>query len=329
MGKTFLLFIPLFLFFVSCQTEIDITLPDYHDKLVVEGTIETGKPAMVILSTSMPYFSEYDLGFSEEDIALYIAMLLTNPDTLPILLADKYITNAKVTVTSSKGESEVLKFGFTLDAPLFFAYIGENLIGEENTEYTLHIDWDNKEYSAKTTIPHTFSPDSIWFHGINDTIATLRMLLNDNVATNDNYQFKVKLESEKVTDRLWAYTMPIVFDDKTFNGLEFNYELLRAIPSTLFAGSLSDEDRSEYYRHYYKLGDKVTISAGLIDHTSYRFWSTAMAEIAFGQNPFMSPAPIEGNITCSTGEKVLGAWCGYATSVRVMEFTQAPSKPTP
>lgn len=310
----------LLLLIVSCQTEIDITLPEYYDKLVVEGYIETGKPPMVILSKSMPYFSEYELGFSEEDLATYIALLLTNPDTLPTLLADKYITNAKVTVTSSKGETEELKFGFTLDAPLFFAYLGENIIGEENTEYTLNIDWDNKEYSAKTTIPNHFQPDSIWFYEINDSTASLRIIIKDDPVTQDNYQFRVKLKSDKINDRLWAYTLPLVFDDKTFNGLDFNYELLRALPSTLFSGDMTDEEKQEYYRAYYKLGDKVTISSALMDQASYRFWATAMVEITFGQNPFMNPAPIETNISCSTGEKVLGAWCGFATSIETMVF---------
>ncbi|MDL2296564.1 DUF4249 domain-containing protein [Bacteroidales bacterium OttesenSCG-928-C03] len=306
--------------FISCQTEIDITLPDYHDKLVVEGCIETGQPAMVILSKSMPYFSEYSLGVSDEDLQYYIQMLLTNPDTLPELLGDKFITNAKVTVTSDKGESEELKFRFSLDAPLFFAYMGEQVIGEENTKYTLKIDWDNKEYEAVTTIPHTFRPDSMWFHEINDSVATLRIILNDNAATADNYQFKVKVRSEKLNDRIWAYSAPVVFDDKTFNGLTFNFELLRAVVSQLFAGGLSDEERSEYYRPYYRLNDKVIVSSTLMDRNAYRFWSTIGSEIMFGQNPFMSPPPIENNITCNTGEKALGAWCGFASTVDTLTF---------
>lgn len=315
----FTLLFPLF-FLVSCQTEIDITLPDYQDKLVVEGYIETGKPPMVILSKSMPYFSEYDFAVSDDDLAFYIAMLLTNPDTLSTLLGDKFITNAKITVTSSKGESEELKFGFTPEAPLFFAYMGENIIGEEHTEYDLKIEWDNKEYEAKTTIPQCFRPDSMWFFAMNDTISTLRIIINDNPATQDNYQFKVKVNSEKLNDRIWVYTVPSVFDDKTFNGLTFNFELLRASPSSLFVGGMSDEERSEYYRPYYRAGDKVTVSSTLMDHTSYRFWATAGSEITFGQNPFMSPPPIESNIYCSTGEKVLGAWCGFATTIDTLVF---------
>lgn len=38
----------------GCQREIDLDLPDYQPKLVVEGTIENGSPAMVMLSRSIP-----------------------------------------------------------------------------------------------------------------------------------------------------------------------------------------------------------------------------------------------------------------------------------
>ena len=48
----------LFVLCCGCQREIDLELPDYQPKLVIEGTIENGAPAMVMLSKSIPYFSE-------------------------------------------------------------------------------------------------------------------------------------------------------------------------------------------------------------------------------------------------------------------------------
>ena len=45
----------------ACQREIELDLPDYQSKLVIEGVIETGSPAVVMLSKSIPYFSEINL----------------------------------------------------------------------------------------------------------------------------------------------------------------------------------------------------------------------------------------------------------------------------
>ena len=42
--------------FSSCQKEIEVDIPDYDRKIVIEGRIENGSPAMVIVSRSVPYF---------------------------------------------------------------------------------------------------------------------------------------------------------------------------------------------------------------------------------------------------------------------------------
>ena len=52
----------------ACQREIDMKLPEYQPKLVIEGSIETGSPAMVMLSKSIPYFSEINLGTLMNDV---------------------------------------------------------------------------------------------------------------------------------------------------------------------------------------------------------------------------------------------------------------------
>ena len=43
--------------FLSCQKEIEVDIPDYERKIVIEGSIENGSPAMVLVSKSVRYFS--------------------------------------------------------------------------------------------------------------------------------------------------------------------------------------------------------------------------------------------------------------------------------
>lgn len=293
----------LFFLFSSCETDIDIELPDYESKLVIEGYIENGQPPVVMLTKSMSYFSTID------------------PEAL---ISEILVRDAKVTVTSGSGESETLLFGIDPEAPLYCSYKGRNP-GRSNETYTLTVEWDDKIYTATTSILEPFDIDSIWFAkgSSEDTIATIRLLLPDNPATRDYYQFFVKIQhGNMLTDRLWAYTLPLVFDDATFNGIEFSYEILRGTPSTIFAATLSDEERRSYYRAYYMVGDTVHVKYALMDYDSYRFWMTAMSDITFGQNIFMSPPPIESNIICNTGEAVRGVWCGYASQTKTLIFTQ-------
>ena len=303
MMKKILLYFTLILF-VACETDIDIELPEYQNKLVVEGYIENDEYAKVVITKSLPYFSTINF---------------------ETLFTDLIVNDAKVTITSGKGESEVLEFTIDPESPLYFSYQGRSLKGECNESYTLTIEWNDKIFTANTSIPETFDLDSIWIEHFveTDTLGSVRMILTDNPAKRDYYQFKVKIHhGEKLRDRLWAYCLPLVFDDATFNGINFTYEIVRASPSTLHATLLSDEEKETYYRSHFEVGDTILIKHSLMDHDSYRFWITAMNEITFGQNVFMSPPPIQSNIKCNTGEKVLGVWCGFASKTDVLIFSK-------
>lgn len=281
--------------YTGCQSEIEVDLPDYDSKLVIEGTIENGEPAVVFLSKSIPYFSTMDLNH----------------------LMDVLITDAEVYVTSSDGESERLQFQLYPDAPLFMAFVSQHLRGKENTSYTLTVRYDGKEYTAVTTIPHTFDLDSIWFDCpsdlINtDTIKTIRLQMTDNPNETNFYGFKLKVACPKFTDRLWISSVPIVFDDKTFNGCTFNYELERFGITSFMTIGMDEHQLTDYNRITFRPGDTVYVKHSLMDYNTYQFMMTGGNDAIMGSNPFTNPAPVASNIQ---GENVLGAWCGFASKV--------------
>jgi len=285
-----------FVLFFSCQTEIEVTVPDYYNKIVVEGYIENGEYPMVSLYRSAPYFSTMSLDYLMDSII---------------------ITNAKVFVTSSKGETQELVLMPSMQAPLFVAYMGFGFKGELNTSYTLRIEWNDKVYSSETSILKTFDLDSVYFtppfgETKIDSTANLRIAMKDDGAPDNYYQFKVKIHCEQFQDRLWVFTIPCAFDNSPFSGVSFNYEIMRGTPSSLFLPEMTDKERHNYYRMNYKIGDTVYMKYAMLDKASFRFWQSAGGEITFGQNPFMSPNPVISNIKCNTGEKCLGVWCGSA-----------------
>lgn len=284
------------LFFSSCQKEISVDLPDYDKKLVVEGSIVNGEHPVVILSRSISYLSNI------------------NVDTL---INNILVNDAVVTVTSSKGEVEVLDYRLSSESPIGFAYVGTKILGETGVDYQLKIEWRGQTFSSKTSVLQPFDLDSSWlaYHG--DSSATIRILWSDNPSQKNYYQFCVKVHGLKLTDKQWVTSIPVVFDDATFNGQTFNYEIMRGNPSALFTPNLSRDELSEYMRMTFRPGDTVFMRYSAIDYNSYRFYSTAGADIMFGQNPFLSPAPIVGNIQ---GENVLGVWCGYACKIDTLVF---------
>lgn len=282
--------------FIGCQQEIEVDLPDYEPKMVVEGTIENGKPAMVILSKSISYFAHIDLNY---------------------LLNNVFIRDAEVYVTSSDGEMERLTFQYCADSPILFAYCGNNIRGKENTSYTLTINYDGQTYKATTTIPQTFDLEKLWFSTISeyinaDTMRTIRIQMTDNPAEENYYTFQLKVSCPSFKDRLWVCTVPIAFDDRSINGITFNYELERYGYSTMFSYMMSEEERQAQRRITFRPGDTVYVKHSQMDYNSYRFMVTGGSEAIIGTNPFTNPAPVISNIE---GENALGAWCGFASKI--------------
>lgn len=280
----------------ACETAIEVELPPYEPKLVIEGTIENDKPAVVFLSKSIPYFSEIDLDYLLNNVA---------------------VLDAEVTVTASDGESEQLTFQYYPEATLSFAFVSNHLRGKENTAYTLTVKYKGETYTAQTTIPHTFTIDSAWFDSPSellfaDTMRTLRILLTDNPSETNYYSFKTKVACPQFTDRTWVSSLPLAFDDKAFNGCTFNYEIERYGVSSLFAASLPEEEQNAQKRLTFRPGDTVYLKSSLMDYNSYRFMMTGGNEAIMGSNPFTNPAPVISNIQ---GNNVLGSWCGFASTI--------------
>jgi hypothetical protein len=287
------------LLFQSCQSEIEVDLPAYKSKLVVEGYIENGKPPRVMLTRSVPFFQHLDMDYIMDNVL---------------------IMDAVVMVFAEDGEAERLTFMTCDDSPYKYAYVGR-LPGRENMRYDLVIEWNGKTYTSSTSILHTFDLDSIGFYNesnlMGDIRKTIRVLLSDNPEEMNFYQFFVKVHCKTIHDRVWVSTLPVAFDDATFNGLTFNYEVLRANPSAFFMPLMTEEEQKEYFRVSYRPGDTVYVKYGLIDYDSYQFWNTGGNNASLGQNPFTNPTPTISNIH---GEDVTGVWCGYASKTEKLIY---------
>lgn len=281
----------------GCQREIDMKLPDYEPKLVIEGSIETGAPAMVMLSKSIPYFSEINL---------------------ETLMGDVFVTGdqARVFVTSETGETEELVWQINPEAPYYTAFMGRSVIGREQTHYTLTVEYDGQTYTAETYIPKTFDLDSIGFDQsseiLDDTMATVRVLMTDDPGEVNYYAFFCKIHSPKLNDRLWVCNMPVAFDDRVLNGLTFNYEVARYGYSVMMRDLLPEEEQENFSRMTFRPGDTVYVKHTQIDHHTYLYLLSAGTEAAYGSNPFTNPLPAVSNFN---SDRVLGHWSGYAAKI--------------
>lgn len=277
----------LFIFLLtSCEKEIHIDLPEAKSKIVVEGSIEAGEFAKVILTKNSPYFAKVD----------------------SITLINMLITNAIVTVGDGTiSEQLVLTINQNYFPPL--VYQGSKLKGEVGKTYFLNITVGNIHLSAQTTIPQPIPLDSVWFSsepGKGDTLGLIWAKFTDPPERGNNYRiFTQRLGKDRKFIPLWGS----VTDDSYFNGKTFVFSMFRGLES------LSDQDYIEKNRAelgYFKVGDTVIIKNCVIDKAHFDFWSTYETEVFSGGNPFGTPVKIKSNIN---GDG-LGIWGGYSPSFR-------------
>lgn len=282
---------------LGCQREIDLQLPEYQPKLVVEGTIENGSPAIVLITRSIPYFAEINFSSLMNDV---------------IVTGNK----ARVFVTSETGESEELFWDVTSAATYYVAFMGSKVIGREDTHYTLRVEYDGKTYTAETYIPKTFDLDTIGFDQsaevLNEKQATIRMAMTDNGDEENYYAFFCKVRCPSLRDRLWVSGFPVAFDDRTFNGLTFNYEMTRIGYSKLLAALLTNEEQESFVRRTFRYGDTVYVKHSQIDYHTYKYLLSAGTEAVYGGNPFTNPLPAVSNFD---SDEVLGHWSGLASKI--------------
>src|SRR3954468_16265325 len=106
MKNYFWISVVLISLFTSCEEDIHVNLPQSDKKIVIEGEIENGKPAQVIITRTIPLFS---------------STASTNPSDFYVLDAKVYVSNGVITDT----------LALTIDSSsaLGVVYKGNTIIG--------------------------------------------------------------------------------------------------------------------------------------------------------------------------------------------------------
>ena len=280
----FLLFIIISIFFISCEKDIDLKLDVSQPSLVVEGTIENGRPPIIILSKSLDYFSKIT----------------------PALLSSSFVRNASVVVkngnTDFRLQEDSLK---TTTGNTIYFYTSNTLIGQLKQSYSLTIKESGNTYTASTTIPETTRKiDSLWWD---------KVLLSKD--SNDSKIFIKATDKPGLGDCIRFFTsinkgpfLPgfnSVFDDAIIDGKSYTVAIDKGI----------DKNADfEPGNSFFKRGDTVTIKLCNIDRTTYDFWRTFEFNFQSIGNPFSGPTKILSNISGNA----IGYFGGYAAQYRTV-----------
>ena len=259
----------------SCN-ESSFELPDYKNKVVVDGWIEQGAFSQVILTLSAPYFSDID----------------------SVSLRELVITQAKVTVANSTTEEILtLRPNDAYFPP--YVYQGTEIKGEVGETYTLTIDYRGDKITAITTIPELTTLDSVWFELDQnldaDTAGFMWIRFNERLFEKNYYRIYTQRKS---IDTKYVPTYFPNIDDKFFTEEIMELKLLR--------GNENPLDKEDVL--HFNVKDTVKIKFCSIDKETYDFWETFQKELFNVGNPLAaSNSQIKSNINNG-----LGVWGGYA-----------------
>lgn len=273
---TFVLAIVILLLAASCRKDVKVKLPEYQQKLVVEGSIETGGTAIVLLSWSVPYFGEFDFSQPEKT----------------------FVKGALVTITDGTFTDTLTE----IDPSTGYIYLGSKLYGQQGKTYYLTVTVDGKSYTANSTILTPAPLDSLYFKGEEDSLGLMWQRFSEPAGYGDCYRWFAKRLGRDV---FYAAPWASAFDDKFIDGKSFEFAYDRGPQPNQV-----QEFRDDPERGLYKRGDTVVVKLCKMGRKEYDFWNTYYQNKASNSNPFSAPANVKG--TFDDSRNVFGAFVAYA-----------------
>jgi hypothetical protein len=281
----------------SCTKEVKIDIPGFREDLVIDGRIETGQPAIVLLSTSANIYAPTNL-------EAYINGFISDAT---VIISDGVNTDTLVTLCTNNlppGTEEFAAgfFGIPVEQITqlnLCAYISTGIVGEVGKTYTLKVIHNGKTYNSTTSILQPVALDSLFWkpEPVSQDWGFTWAILSDPPTPGDAYGWEVKYLGD------FGFQKPFgpFTNDKFYNGLTFDFAYGNPM-------SWGNENIEEKYWGLFKKGDTVIVKFSKIGQREYTFFEKKYNQLYTGGNPFATPTNIPTNITGGA----LGVWVGYS-----------------
>lgn len=274
----------LFLFalvIVSCSKDDFSEQKSLESKVVVEGWIEEGDYAEVLLSSSIPVTDVIDS---------------TN-------VLNHVIRSAKITISDGL-TSEVLRVKNDKNRVPPFVYYGSVLKGESGKKYSLKVEYLNRQIEAVTTIPKSVKLKSAEYvkKNASDTTGYIFVKFDDPLDEKNYYQIATKIDGE---EPIFVPSFYGNLDDKNFDKASVSVQINRGVllfPKTKFTPYFAD-------------GDLIYVKLRTQNKDALDFWNSWQNEIVNSRNPiYPANTSLKSNVTGG-----IGIWAGYGQSTIIVK----------
>lgn len=292
------------LLLMACTKEVEVDIPGYEEKIVIDGRIETGQPPFVLLSTTKEVYAPTDVDAFLNGF-ITGATVTVSDGTNTVVLTE--VCSGNLPPGTEELAAQIL--GIPVNQLSNFnicAYVGLDpaIWGQVGETYTLTVEHDGETYDAQTTLlPPVSLVNSFWKpegaltnHGFSWAI------LADPVGQYDAYFWEANVignAAGDTTETGFSPTFNPVFDDEFFDGLEFEFA---------YENPHSGVNVPDSARFLYSLGDTVVIKLSKLDRVVFEYFEKKHIQLQTAGNPFATPTNIPTNL--SNG--ALGVWAGFS-----------------
>ena len=276
----------------ACSKDIEIEQIPYTPKIVIDGWIKNDGYASVYITKSSPYLSNYDSAS----------------------IMDIFINYAKVTVTNSKGESEILTLFREDNFFPPFVYRSTQLKGEVGETYELTVEVEQEVITAETSIVTPPNITLLNMSSISDSTAMINAVIA--VPTGETYVYN-RIKIVGYENNLHAAYMPLYKFESTTEERFISYKIPRKKePDPLHLNTIKYPNEVV---HEYQTTDEVIVEISTIDEASFNTLNALYIDKLNSNSPFSFAS--EGTSTNINGG--IGHWTGISSFHKVLTIDES------
>ena len=276
---------------LSCEKEIEISIPASQSQYVVEASINTRFPFLnyVFITNTVDYFKpDLSLNGVKNALVFITPGIIFGSDTI-------FNDTDRIQLIAIDTLAKLIPALDSLIGSFSGVYMNPILLqGKENTPYRLDITlMDGTKILGRTTIPKIVPIDSFSYRKekvINrkEIQAFLTFWITDGPEKN-NYRMAVRNYTDSILYGWGAADFYRTFDDELLNN---------GVRPFMFSNSWDE-------------GDTVNIYFSQIGRKEFFFWQS-FGQAANNGGPFATPGSVKSNITSHPSNSVIGSFTGYA-----------------
>ena len=264
---------------VACTTDVELEQSNYDKQIVVDGWMETNDCANVYLTLSSPFLSEYD----------------------SVSIRNSFLNYAKITLTNSADESEILTLFRNNDFFPPFVYRSVMMKGVEGETYQIKVEVFGKVVTASTTIPKAPVITDVLMVPASDSSGYIKAYVHSVV--NDKQRLFTQVRSVK-NDHYFHPSQIALFDLNPSEEKEIT--IYRSKETNLGDIYSEVETYSSLDDCQYALNDTVYLKIGTVDDISYEVLKSLSMDVISVYNPFaFNTGGVQSNISGG-----IGRWTG-------------------